>query len=130
MSFPRTLGMVAGLVFVASAANAQDKEIPTLEGSEAIQAIIGSTITTAGGPDGPVSMYVGSDHTFDSIKKGEISSGEWFEKNHLFCIKHESPCTRVLVDGTVGYLSDPSGKDPVMFTIKAGNQVDHSAAKD
>jgi hypothetical protein len=75
-------------------------------------------------------MYVGSDHTYDAIKKGEIGSGEWFEKDHLFCVKHESPCNMVIVTGTIGYLSDPSGKNPVMFTIKSGNQVDDSAAKD
>lgn len=128
MDFRRTWGVIAGLVFVASVANAQDK-IPTLAGSEAIRAIIGSTITTASGPDGPVSMYVGSDNTYDSIKKGEISSGKWFEKDHLFCVGHERPCMAVLVTGTIGYLSsDP--RNPVMFTIKSGNQVDDSAAKD
>src|SRR4051794_33746135 len=128
MRFPRILGMITGLVFLAFAAHAEDQEIPTLGGSEAIQAIIGSTITTVGGPDGPVSMYVGSDHTYDAVKKGEISSGEWFEQDHLFCIEHESPCSNVIVVGKMGYLNDPSGHS-VMFTIEAGNQVDDSAAK-
>jgi len=129
MRFLGMLGVIASLVFLASGANAEDQNPPALDGSEAIQAIIGSTITVVGGPDGPVSMYIGSDHTFDGVKKGEISSGEWSEKDHMLCIKDESPCSEIIVFGsrTMGILNN-SGNS-LQFTIKAGNQVDDSAAK-
>ena len=129
MRFPGILGAIASLVVLASAAKADDTDFTALGGSQAIKALIGYTITVVGGPDGPVSMYVGSDNTFDVLKKGEISSGEWFEKDHLFCIKNESPCSDIIVLGsrTQGFLI--SGGNSHMFTMETGNQVDDSAAK-
>lgn len=124
MSLPRTLGVIVGLALVTSVANAKDEKIPTLGGSKAIRAIVGSTIIISPGPNGPSMIYVGRDHTFRVInKKGEISSGEWLEKNHLFCIKHENSCDTVTVTGTSGFLTGPSRTKPAMFKIKAGNQI-------
>lgn len=128
MPVPGILGVIASLVVLASGANAEDQDLTALGGSKAIQAIIGSTITLVGVPDGPVSMYVGSDQTYDYVKNGEISSEKWFEKNHLFCIKSWD-CSSIVVSGAQGYLIDVDSGNAISFTIEPGNHVDDSAAK-
>ena len=127
MHFLKALVTLASLVLLISGANAEDQR---LTGSEAIQAITGSTITVAGGPDGPVSMYIGDDHKFDSLEKGEIDVGKWFEKDQKFCIEHSryDTCFLIAVVGTQGHLRDDSREVSFPFTIEAGNQVDDSAA--
>ena len=130
MHFPRTLAIMASLVFFTSGANAQNEEIPTLGGSEAIQAIIGSTIIFVDGPDHPKMIFVGSDHMFDGFSNGERSSGKWFEKDHLFCIEHESPCMIVTITGTEGFLQADGSGDSHMFRIEAGDRVGIFTTKD
>jgi len=120
-------GILASLVLLTSVASAEEQD-PVLKDSEAIQAITGSTITIVEDPYGPVAVYVGSDYTYEAVKNGKINSGKWFEKDHLFCAEPEIPCSGIVVSGAMGYLIDYEGI-PTSFTIKAGNQVDSSAAK-
>ena len=136
MRYPRTSAIsviLATLALLTSGANAADQDSGQLKDSKAIQAVTGSTIVFADEQDidGITMIYIGNDHTFDALIKGEISSGEWFEKKDLLCLDYEKKCYAVsidTVDGTLNYLIDDDGA-PTRFTIEAGNKVDDSAAK-